>query len=278
MSALQSAASGSSSSIVLVEPGTYSGTLSVGSNKTIIGKGPGVTIQGNVSISGSSNVIMRNFTIRGNNCSTYDECRAGSDAVAVQDSAHHVWLDHLDIADGQDGNLDITKQADYITVSFSKFHYTYNKEHRFSNLISSSDDSFDDRNKLQITYMNSWWGERVNQRMPRGRFGKVHLLNDYFSSQDSGQIIHGPGVEVSYIIEGCYYEVPSGTQSIRANYGTVTSVVAKNNSGSASGMNQTLGGPEFSIPYSFTAIASSDVKALVTALAGGAGNTCTFAQ
>lgn len=276
MAQLQSAAGGSNSGVVLVEPGTYSGTLSIGSNKTIIGKGPGVVVQGNVNLSGSSNVILRNMTIRGNSCSTYDECRAGSDAVSVQNSAHHIWLDHLDVADGQDGNLDITKEADYVTVSFAKFHYTYNKEHRFSNLISSSDDSFDDRNKLQVTYMNCWWGERVNQRMPRGRFGKVHILNNFFNSQDSGQIIHGPGVEVSYIIEGNFYEVASGTQSIKADYGTVTSVVAKNNTGNASGMNQTLGGPEFDIPYAFSALASSQVKALVTAPEGGAGNTCTF--
>jgi pectate lyase len=260
-----------------VQPGTYSGTLNVGSNKTIIGTGPGVTIQGNIRISGSSNIIIRDLAVRGNNCSSYDECRAGPDAVAIENSAHHVWLDHLDIANGQDGNCDITKEADYVTVSFTKFHYTYNKEHRFSNLISSSDDSTADRNKLRITYMNSWWGDRVNQRMPRGRFGKIHLLNCYFSSNDSGQIIHGPGVEASYIIEGCYYEVPSGTPSIKT-YGAVTSVVAQNNSGSASGMNQNIGGGAFSIPYSFSAIPSNQVKALVTSSDGGAGNTVTFAN
>lgn len=276
MSALQSAASGSGSAIVFVQAGTYTGTLNVGSNKTIIGVGPGATIRGNIRFSGSSNVIMRNLAVRGNTCSSYDDCRAGPDAVGIENSAHHIWLDHMDIADGEDGNCDITKEADYVTVSYSKFHYTYNKEHRFSNLISSSDDSTEDAGKLRISYMNSWWGDRVNQRMPRGRFGKVHLLNNYFSSGDSGQIIHGPGVQASYIIEGNYYEVPSGTQSIRT-YDSSATVRAVNNSGTASGMNQTIGSV-FSIPYSFTAIASSQVKARVTASSGGAGNTCTFSN
>jgi pectate lyase len=276
MAELQSAASGSTATVILVEPGTYTGTLTLGSNKTIIGKGPGVKIQGNVKISGSSvsNIILRNFAIRGNNCSTYDACRAGADALAVENGAHHVWLDHLDIADGQDGNCDFSKEADYITVSFTKFSYTYAKEHRFSNLISSSDTSTADRGKLRITYMMSWWGERVNQRMPRGRFGKVHLFNNYFSSEDSGQIIHGPGVEASYIVEGCYYDVPSGTPSIKI-YDDSATVKATGNAGTATGMNQTIGSV-FAIPYAYTALPASEVKARVTATSGGAGNTCSF--
>lgn len=276
MSALQSAVSGTSSRIVLVQPGNYSGTLDVGSNKTIIGTGPGVTIQGNIKISDDSNVIIRNLAVRGNNCSSYDDCRNGPDAVAIENGAHHIWLDHLDIANGEDGNCDITKEADYVTVSFTKFHYTYNKEHRFSNLISSSDTSTADAGKLRITYMNSWWGDRVNQRMPRGRFGKVHILNNYFNSQDSGQIIHGPGVDVEYRIENNYYEVPSGTQAIKV-YDSSAAYVASGNSGTASGMNQSSGSV-FSVPYSYSALSSSSVKSVVTASDCGAGNTCDFAN
>ena len=109
--------------IILVEPGNYSGTLMPGSNKTIIGKGPGVTINGNIYMSGSDvhNLIIRNLAVRGEHCSSYDECRAGDDAVYMGNGAHHIWLDHLDIADGQDGNCDATQGADYITVSWTHF-------------------------------------------------------------------------------------------------------------------------------------------------------------
>jgi hypothetical protein len=142
MSALQDAAKGSNAAIILVEPGSYSGSLTLGANKTIIGKGPGVTINGNIKISGSgaSNVIIRNLAVRGPHCNSYDECKSGSDAVYIGNDANHVWLDHLDVADGQDGNCDITHGGDYITVSWTYFHYTYAKEHRYSNLIAGSDD------------------------------------------------------------------------------------------------------------------------------------------
>jgi pectate lyase len=84
----------------------------------------------------------------------------------VGNGAHHIWLDHLDIADGQDGNLDITQGGDYVTVSWTHFHYTYAKEHRYSNLIAGSDNEPNSVGKLHITYMTSHWGERVDQRQP----------------------------------------------------------------------------------------------------------------
>jgi len=275
MSSLKSEASGSSGKIILVEPGNYSGTLSPGANKTIIGKAPGVTIRGNINISGSDkkNIIIRNLAVRGNTCGSYDDCKSGPDAVYMGNGARNIWLDHLDIADGQDGNCDITKEGDYITVSWTQFHYTYNKEHRFSNLIAGSDSETQSRGKLQITYMNCWWGDRVEQRQPRGRFGKVHMFNNFHSSKASGQYCAGPGVEISMIIENCFYEVSSGTQAIRAAYGTPTGWKATGNEGNAEGMNSQQGSV-FNIPYSYTKIPASQVKAAITASNGGAGNTC----
>ncbi|MBN2441189.1 MAG: hypothetical protein JXJ04_07575 [Spirochaetales bacterium] len=275
MSALQSAAGGSGGRIILVEPGNYSGTLSPGANKTIIGKAPGVTIRGNISISGSDkyNIILRNLAVRGNTCGSYDECKSGPDAVYIGNGAHNIWLDHLDIADGQDGNCDITKEGDYVTISWSKFHYTYNKEHRFSNLIAGSDDETQSRNKLQITYMNCWWGDRVEQRQPRGRFGKIHLFNNFHSSKATGQYCAGPGVEIAMIIENCFYDVSSGTPAIKADFGTPKGWRATGNEGNAVGMNSQQGSV-FTIPYGYTAIPASQVRNAVTASAGGAGNTC----
>ena len=42
----------------------------------------------------------------------------------MQKASHHVWFDHDDISDGSDGNLDITHASDYITISWTKFHYS----------------------------------------------------------------------------------------------------------------------------------------------------------
>ncbi len=273
MTELQNAAQSGSPALILVEPGTYDGTLRVAANKTIIGMGPGVTISGNVSISGSavSNVIVRNLAVRGLPCSTYDECRAGADAVYIGNGAHHVWLDHLDIADGQDGNCDITQGGDYVTVSWSHFHYTYDKEHRFSNLIAGSDDEPASVGKLRITYMTSHWGERVDTRQPRGRFGNVHMLNNYHNT--GGGQIHGVGKDMALIAENCVYDE---NRSIWTDMGSPRGWKGIGNEGTASDLNASTG-TVFTIPYPYTPLPTSQVKAAVTAAQCGAGNNCTFA-
>ncbi|MBN1611382.1 MAG: hypothetical protein JW940_32410, partial [Polyangiaceae bacterium] len=272
MTALQNAASGSNPAIILVEPGNYSGTLKPGSNKTIIGKGPGVTITGSLSISGSgvSNLIIRNLAVRGNRCGSYDECKAGADAVYIGNGAHHIWLDHLDIADGQDGNCDITHGGDYITVSWTHFHYTYDKEHRYSNLIAGSDDEPDSVGKLHITYMDCHWGERVDQRQPRGRFGNIHLVNNYHNS--GGSQIHGVGKDMAAIAENCYYDEHI---SIWKDMGSPRGWKGIGNQGTGSDLNASMGSV-FDIPYSYTPMPASEVVKAVASPDCGAGNTCTL--
>ncbi|MGC4064458.1 MAG: hypothetical protein QM784_07405 [Polyangiaceae bacterium] len=274
MSALQAAVKGSNSAIILVEPGTYEGTLNPGSNKTIIGKGPGVLIKGNISMSGStvSNLILRNLAVRGLPCSSYDECKAGADAVYIGNGAHHIWLDHLDISDGQDGNCDITQGADYVTVSWSRFYYTYAKEHRFSNLIAGSDDEPNSQGKLHITYMNSHWGERVDARQPRGRYGNVHMLNNYHAT--GGSQIHGVGKDLALIAENCVYHE---NRAIWTDMGSPRGWKGIGNEGTATGMN-TSTGTVFTIPYAYTPLAASKVVAAVTSANCGAGNTCKLAN
>ncbi len=272
MSELQNAVKGSNEAIILVQPGTYTGTLQPKANKTIIGVAPGVMIKGNVSISGAdaNNIIIRNIAVRGNACSSYDECRAGADAVYMGNGAHHIWLDHLDISDGQDGNCDATQGADYITVSWTKFYYTYNKEHRFSNLIAGSDDEPNSVGKLRITYMNSHWGERVDSRQPRGRFGNVHMLNNYHKT--GGGQIHGVGKDMALIAENSYY---AENRSIWTDMGSPRGWKGVGNAGTASNMNTSMG-TVFTIPYGYTAMPASEVVGAVTSPDCGAGNTCTF--
>jgi pectate lyase len=224
-----------------------------------------------LSGSGVSNIIIRNIAVRGLPCNSYDECRAGSDAVYMGNGAHHIWLDHLDIADGQDGNCDFTQGGDYVTVSWSHFHYTYDKEHRFSNLIAGSDSEPESVGKLQITYMNSHWGERVDSRQPRGRFGNVHMLNNYHNT--GGGQIHGVGVDMALIAENSVYDE---NLSIFTDMGSPRGWQGIGNEGSGQNLNASLG-TVFEIPYEYTAMPTSEVVAAVTSSACGAGNTCTFA-
>ncbi len=200
MSQLQAEAKSSGKKVIIMEKGTYTGKLVVSSDKTIIGKELGVLIKGSVVISNVNNVILRNFAVQGDRCNSYEECKGGDDAVGILNNAYHVWLDHLDISDGQDGNCDITKGADYVTVTWCKFWYSYDKEHRFSNLISSADNVEGDKGKLNITYAYCWWADRVDQRQPRGRSGKVHIVNNLYTSKNASYAC-GPGVDIQMLIE-----------------------------------------------------------------------------
>ena len=155
------------------------GSFSIASNKTILGEN-GATIRGHLEIAGrsgsyASNVILKNLKIIGWNCadvSAPNGCRDGADAVTVV-WTHHIWVDHCDISDGSDGNLDMTHAVDFATVSWTRFSYSSTKrDHRFSNLIGGDDaNGKEDTGHLNITFAYNWWVSNVDQRMPRTRFG-----------------------------------------------------------------------------------------------------------
>jgi pectate lyase len=212
------------------------------------------------------------MAVKGAPCATYEECRSGNDGVYIGNDSHHIWLDHFDISDGQDGNCDITHGGDYITVSWTKFWYSSkDKDHQFSNLIAGSDNEPDSVGKLQITYMNSWWGQMVETRQPRGRFGKIHMLNNLHNSADS-RTVHGVGKDMALIAENSVYnvqgEVFTDMTSPKGWKGT-------GNIGTASGLNVSQGSV-FTIPYSYTPMPASKVEAAITASDCGAGNTGRF--
>lgn len=53
-------------------------------------------------------------------------------------NSHHVWLDHLNIWDGRDGNIDIVTGSGYVTVSWCKLWYTdFQNDHRYSCLVGN---------------------------------------------------------------------------------------------------------------------------------------------
>ncbi|HEY4395401.1 MAG TPA: hypothetical protein VGP64_15125, partial [Polyangia bacterium] len=124
LAALNSAAGGTAPAIIYVKGVLAAGSVKVGSNKTIAGL-CGAELHGHVDMSGSVNVIFRNLKVVGYNCSdSPTECKSGADAITIVSSAHHIWVDHCDISDGSDGNLDITNGSDFVTVSWTKFSYS----------------------------------------------------------------------------------------------------------------------------------------------------------
>lgn len=172
LAALNAAAGGSDPRVIYVS-GKFSGRLSVGSNKTIIGL-PGTEIRngGNVlSLPGSKNVIIRNIAFIG--------APDGGDDMAVISGGSHIWLDHLELVDGGDGMLDIVGGSNYITISWCKMRYTEQTGHQNAMLLSSSNTS-GDQGKNKVTMHHNWWAENVAERMPRVRFGQVHIFNNLY--------------------------------------------------------------------------------------------------
>jgi pectate lyase len=101
-----------------------------------------------------------------------------------------VWIDHVDVYDGEDGNLDVINGANYVTISWTRFHYTSaSTEHQFSNLIGNSDSKTSDEGKLKTTLHHNWWDDGVKERMPRVRFGQVHVANNLFSTNSSSTCV-----------------------------------------------------------------------------------------
>lgn len=169
-------------------------------NKTIIGL-PGSHISGNLKSyrAEEGNNIFR-FLDMDNVAETGD-----GDCISI-DGASHIWIDHCTFTNGGDGNIDIKNGADYITVSWCIFKYTFDSGHNYSNLIGHSDDNGDtDRNHLLITFHHNWYSTMCKERMPRVRFGQVHVYNNYYSDLlDEGYCI-GVGVEANIRVENNYF-------------------------------------------------------------------------
>jgi hypothetical protein len=113
----------SSSQLVVQVSGTINiGTLDTKPNKTIIGVGLNATISGNLKLTHTSNIIVRNIT--------FDT--SGDDLITIQQSSH-IWVDHCTFIDAGERILDITHASEWVTVSWCKFYYVQlgsNQPHR----------------------------------------------------------------------------------------------------------------------------------------------------
>ena len=287
---LQSAASGSTAAVIYVKGVLGNGTLTVGSNKTIAGL-CGAEIHGHVEMSGSVNVIVRNLKIVGyavGDCSkdpSYDSgtgCSSGQDAISLQKDSHHVWFDHCDISDGTDGNLDITNGADFVTVSWTKFHYTPRTDndgsdstgasgHRYSNLVGGSDSKTSDAGKLNVTWHHNWWADNVVERQPRVRFGRNHIFNNLYTSSTTNYCVRA-GIQAQLLIED---NVFSGVKdpyewNNTSDQGTASITANGNIFPGTTGTQATNGGgtPFTTPPYAYTPDATTNLQA---AIQNGAG-------
>jgi len=238
--------------------GTTGDVLNFRSNKTIIGAKAGITVKCSFQINSDSNIIVKNLIIRGPGNSNSEQ---NWDAVNIQGSKR-IWFDHCTVMEGEDGNFDIVKGSDNVTVSWCKFTYVSGGEHNLSNLIGSSDDETISHGKLNVTYAYCWW-ENVNSRCPRTRYGKIHVLNSYYNKVGDGAFA---GKMSNVRVEGCYFESnvtnPTGLISTAGQSG-VFAIECNRGSTQTDGYTSA-----FVPPYKYKKYASSEVKSMVTTEAG----------
>jgi pectate lyase len=282
VAALNAAARGTNSAIIYVSGVLPAGNIAIGSNKTIVGL-CGAEVHGHVGVSGAVNTIIRNLKIVGygvGNCALdpkFDPtvgCSSGDDAMTIQNVSHHIWIDHCDFSDGTDGNLDINSGSDFITVSWTKFHYTLRADtggsdstgasgHRFSSLIGSGDNVLSDAGHLNVTFHHNWWADNVNERMPRTRFGQIHVFNNLYTSAGDGYCTNS-GIQTHVLVENNVYSNVKNPLSPDAN----GDMLARGNMFVMTTGTMTATGVGFTPLYPYTLDATPTLAATIMAQAG----------
>lgn len=218
---------------------------------------------------GSSNLILRNLTFK--SAGAYDV--DGRDNLCI-DGTTNVWVDHCDFQDGVDGNFDCKNASDNVAVTWCRFRYLIepqsggsggSDDHRFSNLWGSSDSQTGDRGHLNTTFQYCWWDEGCRERMPRVRFGKVHIANCLYSTQTPSACI-GVGKEADIYVDRTVFSGPKKAYKTHNDDGNLRfeDCLFTNGTPSTNGTGSSFT-PTYSLPTSLNA---DEVEAVVSAYAG----------
>ncbi|MFC7309494.1 pectinesterase family protein [Streptomyces monticola] len=186
---------------IAVEP--FGAGITVGSDKTVIGVGDSAEIvHGELNLEpGTHNVIIRNLTIRDSAVEGDWDCKTNDFDGIRMDTVHHVWIDHNRFARICDGQLDIRKDSEYVTVSYNRF-----EDHNKTFGVGWTDNV---RTQLTVDH-NLFTGTK--QRNPSvDNAAYAHLYNNHLSGQaDPGDPVWTYGNwsrgRTKMVIENSYYE------------------------------------------------------------------------
>ena len=186
---------------------------------------------------------------------------ADGDAITVQNSTN-IWIDHCELSsdrdhdkDYYDGLLDVTHGSDFVTISNTYFH-----DHWKGSLVGHSDkNSGEDTGHLRVTYYGNHW-QNINSRMPSFRFGTGHVYNTYFESCHDG--INTRQSAQILVESNVFASVSKPLFSTDSGY----AVARENDFGS--GGNNAPRGTVLRMPYNYSTIPSTEVKAAVIRKAG----------
>ncbi|XP_015064262.1 probable pectate lyase P59 [Solanum pennellii] len=156
-------------------------------DKTIDGRGANVHITGGagIMIQYTKNVIIHGLHIHdiveGSGGMVRDavdhiglRTKSDGDGISIFGSSN-IWIDHMSMENCYDGLIDAVEGSTGITISNG--HYT---DHNEVMLFGASDSSSIDQ-KMQITLAFNHFGKRLVQRMPRCRWGYIHVVNNDYT-------------------------------------------------------------------------------------------------
>lgn len=236
---------------------TVSGTIdlagsnvSVKSNKTIQGANTAATIKnGALQLSGINNIVIKNLNITNPN----------GDGVTCW-GASNVYCTKCNFYDCGDGCFDITQGASKVTVSWCKFYYPTQTDHRFCMILGNVDTS----QNYETTLHHNWFSSRCYERMPTGSWSTAHIYNNYFDCAGNEYCTNGRD-GVNWIAENNYY---NGVKSplYEQNGGKIKS--SGNTFANCTGNINIATGTGFTLPYTYTLTATSNVPSTVSASAG----------
>ncbi|MGW2834154.1 pectate lyase family protein [Streptomyces sp. NPDC001286] len=231
---------------------------------------------GMLQIQKVDNVIVRNLTFsatqdcfpqwdptdgdKGNWNSQYD-------SVTLR-GATHVWADHntftdapgLDTADPtyygrqyqiHDGELDITKGSDLVTVERNRF-----TDHDKTMLIGSSDT--DSTGKLRVSIHHNVW-KGIVQRAPLARLGQIHIYNNVYDTAPLNgytlQYSINSRAKAQVVAQANYWKIPSGQK--------VAKLVSGDGTGSIAGSGNLVNGTATDVVAAYNAANSKKIKTTV---------------
>lgn len=225
---------------------------------SIIGVGSDAGLNGlGLNVVRSKNIIIRNLKIT----------NAPIDGITIEaddseGTGNHIWVDHCSISNCYDGALDVTHAAAYVTLSWNHFY-----KHDKTSLVGGSDNQPSDV-AFKVTYHHNYF-DSTGQRHPRVRFGKVHVLNNYYRKN----VLYGvsSNCEADVLVEGNYfYNVPIPYESLRVGTNYPGDLVARNNIlAGTTGPGSTRGTAfEASTFYNYTIDPPENIPQIVSTYAG----------
>ncbi|MGW7423385.1 pectate lyase family protein [Streptomyces sp. NPDC054813] len=250
----------------------------VPANTTIVGV-PGTEAGitgGMLQIQSVGNVIVRNLTF-----SDTEDCfpqwdptdgddgnwNSEYDSVTLR-GATHVWADHNTFSDAghfdstnpkyygreyqvHDGELDITKSSDLVTVEQNRF-----TSHDKTMLIGSSDS--EPGGKLRVTLHHNVW-KGIVQRAPLTRVGQVHLYNNYYDVTTLNgyalQYSINSRAKAQVVAQDNYWTVPSSLK--------VSKLLSGDGTGSVAGSGNLVNGTTTDLVAAYNAANSKKIKTTV---------------